>query len=300
MTRSSSSPVHHQQLRKRATFAENGTWIRSKYAFKMTVGYAILTMFLAGWFPGCERAQRRNENHETTRLTLLCGGALRPPIDGLDDPGEQGILARFRSKYPEVAVETSYGASNLLLGQLKLTQAGDLFFPGDDFYIQEAQNEGLVYATRTVARFVPVILVSRGNPLEIRAVSDLAAAHVRLAVADRRAAAIGRITPEIFEKNGVSFDRLDNIVFTGVTAPEVAQAVALGHADATITWRPVAVQYPQDGTLIEIPPEDNVFSELVIAVLETSGDKEAGLMFADFIAGPEGRKVFQRYHYDAN
>lgn len=300
MTRLSSSPVHHQQRMEEATFARNGTLIRSTYALKMTVGHAVLTMFLAGCFPGCEQAQRGNEHRETTRLTLLCGGALRPPIDGLDDSGEQGILARFRSRYPEVAVETSYGASNLLLGQLKLTQAGDLFFPGDDFYIQEAKNEGLVYATRTVARFVPVILVSHGNPLAIQSVSDLASARVRLAVADRRAAAIGRITPEIFEKNGVSFDRLDNIVFTGITAPEVAQAVALGHADATITWRPVAVQYPQDGTLVEIPPEDNVFSELVIAVLETSGDKEAGLMFADFIAGPEGRKVFQRYHYDAD
>ena len=258
----------------------------------------LLAVVPAMCLSGCGRAGPVDADRPTARLMFLCGAGLRPPMDGAGVQDEPGILERFRARHPQITMETTYGASNLLLGQLKLTGTADLFFPGDDFYIEEAKKEGLVYTTRTVARFVPVIMVAVGNPLGIERVSDLAAPQVRLAVADRRAAAIGRIIPEIFEKNGIPFDTLNNIVFTGITAPEVAQAVALGHADATITWRPVARQYPRNSTLIEIAPEDNVFSQLVIAVLENSADKEAGLKFANFLAGPEGREVFKRYHYD--
>lgn len=261
---------------------------------KSTLSYTLFcsafAIALAALLLGCESS-------DPNTLTLLCGGAIRPPITGAELEDEVGIIERFRNAHPGATIETNFGASNILLGQLKLTQRGDLFFPGDDFYVEEAKREGLVYETRTVARFVPVIMVANGNPLDIQEVSDLADPNVRLAIADPRAAAIGRITPEIFEKNGVSFDALDNIEFTGVTAPEVAQAVELGHVDATITWRPVAEQYHRNSVIVEIPREDNVLSPLVIAVLETSTNKELALEFADFIAGPEGQEVFQRYHY---
>ncbi len=258
----------------------------------------LLVVVPAVCLSGCGRAGPADEHRDRAGVMFLCGAGLRPPMDGAGVEGEPGILERFRAEHSEISVETTYGASNLLLGQLKLIGTADLFFPGDDFYIEEAKREGFVHATREVARFVPVIMVAPGNPLEIEDASDLAAPGVRLAVAERRAAAIGRITPEIFENNGVPFDSLSNIVFTGVTAPEVAQAVALGHADATITWRPVAEQYPRDGTWIEIAPEKNVFSRLVIAVLKTSKNKDAAMKFAEFLSGSEGRAVFEQYHYD--
>lgn len=239
-----------------------------------------------------------DDGRSADRLLLLCGGAIRPPIAGGGTEDEPGILERFQRRHPGVTVEVSYGASNLLLGQLKLTGRGDLFLPGDDFYVEQARSEGLVYETRTVARFVPVILVARDNPLAIETVADLAGPDVRLAVADPRAAAIGRITPEIFRRNGVDYSKLDNIVFTGITAPEVAQAVALGHADATITWRPTARQHERHCAMIDIEPEKNVFSPLVIAVLATSRNKEAALAFATFLSGPEGRDTFERHDYE--
>ncbi len=264
----------------------------SKKSGKTWLFFCVASV-LAVFFVACG-----SEPAGTVELTLLCGGGIRPPIDGSGMEGEEGVIARFQNAHPDIRVETNYGASNLLLGQLKLTGSGDLFFPGDDFYIEEARREGMVIETRKVALFVPVIMVASGNPHGIESVSDLADPDLRLAVAEKRAAAIGRITPEIFEKNGVSFENLDNIDFTGVTAPEIAQAVELGHVDATIVWRPVAVQYPRNSEIVDIEPEKNVVSPLVIAVLETSDNREAALKFAEFISGEESRAVFERYGYE--
>ncbi len=258
--------------------------------------YSCLLLFfvvaLSLMFSGCGQ-----EDAWDVQLTMYCGGGLRPPVDGSGEEG-RGVIESFLSEHPGMRIETTYGASNLLLGQLKLAPEGDLFFPGDDFYIGEAEKEGLVYQTRTVALFVPVIMVQEGNPHGIKDVSDLADPAIRLAVADQRAAAIGRITPDIFDKNGMDFEQLDNIAFTGVTAPEIAQAVTLRHADATIVWRPVAAQYQRGSEIVGIEPENNVVSPLVIAVLETSDNKEAALKFADYISGPAGREIFERYYYD--
>ncbi len=237
------------------------------------------------------------EGERDVKLQLLCGGGIRPPVDGSGEEG-MGVIESFVSENPGIRIEANYGPSNHLLGQLKLTLDGDLFFPGDDFYIEEAKKEGLVYQTHTVAYFVPVIMVQEGNPHDIQSVADLVNPEINLAVADQRAAAIGRITPEIFEKNEIDFEELDNVAFTGVTAPEVAQQIKLGHVDATIVWRPVAAQYRRRSEIVDIKPEKNVISPLVIAVLETSDNKEEALKFAEYISGPTGRDIFERYYYD--
>lgn len=264
--------------------------IEKRNIFLLTSVIAAAVPFLHLFAGGC-----RGTAPSPTEIHLFCGAALRLPLSG--NEAEEGVLGRFQSSYPDITVRTTFGASNLLLGQLKLARSGDLFFPGDEFYIKEAGKEGMVHDSRTVALFVPVIMVQCGNPLGVESVSDLAEPHVRLAAADMRAAAIGRITPDIFAVNGIDFGGLDNIVFTGITAHEIAQAVALGHADATIVWRPVAKQYPGSDTVVEIAPEMNIVSPLVIAVLETSENKEAAIRFADFISGPAGREVFKMYHY---
>lgn len=245
--------------------------------------------------PGCAPPREGAGGGQT--LTLLCGAGIRPPMDGSGEGDGAGVVGGFLRENPGIRFETRFGASNLLLGQLKLTGTGDLFLPGDDFYIEEARKENLIHADRIVAWFVPVIMVARGNPLGLSRVSDLARPDARLAVADERAAAIGRITPEIFRRNGIAMEALKNIAYTGVTAPETAQAVALGHVDAAIVWGPVAALYGRDTEMIVIAPDKNVLSPVRIAVLETSRNKEAALRFLEYISGPEGREVFRTHGY---
>ena len=63
-------------------------------------------------------------------------------------------------------------------------------------------------------------------------------------------------------------------------------------------WRSVARQHTRNSTDIDIAPDKNVISPLVIAVLETSGHKDKALKLAEFISGPTGKEVFEKYHYE--
>jgi molybdate transport system substrate-binding protein len=234
-----------------------------------------------------------NPTTETTPgplLTLLCGAGLRPPVEEIVDA--------FRRRHG-VRVEIQYGASNLLLGQLELTGRGDVFLPGDAFYTDEARRKGLVADSRTVAWFVPVIQVADGNPKGIKTVADLAVPGIRLGIADERAAAVGRITPEIFRMNGVSMDDVRrNVVFTSVTAPELGQSVALGHVDAVIVWQPVAKQYPST-EIIAIPEDKNRISPIDAAVVGKPGaSTDVAHAFVNFLAGPVAGESFRKYDYD--
>lgn len=223
-------------------------------------------------------------------LFLYCGAGLRPPV---------AEIAALFQRETGIAIEANYGPSTPLLTQLKLSGRGDVFLPGDDFYVQEARRQGLVEASHPVATFVPVILVAKGNPLGVKTVADLARKDVRLGLADERVAAVGRITPAIFATNGVPFEPVRaKAVLNALTAPELGQAVKLGHVDAAINWQAVAWQYAPDVEIVTIPPERNIVSPVAAAVVAGSRNKEAAMAFIRFMEWPAGQEIFRKHHYD--
>ncbi len=248
----------------------------------------VCLLLLAGvWMLG--HNGRPAETASPPRLLLLSGAGLRPPVEE--------IVEAFQRRYG-VRVEVQYGPSNILLGQLELTEKGDVFLPGDAYYIAEAARRGFVTSARPVAWFVPAIQVAGGNPKGIETLADLAAPGIRLALADERAAAIGRITPSLFRDHRVPLEAIErNTVFTAVAAPELAQAIAFGHADAAVIWRPVALQYPLT-EVVEIPAEQNRISPIEAAVLTTAAQPDLARDFVDFMKGSAARAAFARHHYD--
>lgn len=235
-------------------------------------------------------ARRPGRVDGDARLLLYCGAGLRPPV--------AEIAAAFEAE-TGTSLEIIYGASNLLLGQLALSGRGDLFLPGDDYYLAAAAGKGLAEAGRPLAEFVPVIIVARGNPRNVGTLDDLAGPGLRLGLADGRSAAIGRLAGLILERAGLDRDALAaNLVYTSATVHELAGAVALGHVDAAIVWRPVAAAHATDTDMIPIDPAVNITAPVAIARLTTTTRPEAAARFIEFIASERGRAVFTAHHYD--
>jgi len=195
-------------------------------------------------------------------------------------------------------MEPDFAGSNVLLSRLKLAGEGDLFMPGDQSYVDSARSEGLVAEERIVCYLVPTILVPRGNPAGIRGLDDLARPGVALGLGDAEACAIGRISQEILERNGVpSVAIAANTVFSALTVEELAVQVVAGQLDATIVWDVVAKRHAGQAEALPIPVGNNVVSVVSIATLTGSTYPEVADAFAAFVTSDRAKVVLQGLGY---
>ena len=225
----------------------------------------------------------------TGSLFVYCGAGLRPAMDE--------IAQAFTAK-TGVTVERDYGGSGMIISRLRLAQRGDLFMPGDVWYVELAEKEGLVESKTMVCYFVPVILVRKGNPKNIRGLADLARPDVRLGIGNPKVCQVGRVTEEMIAKNHLDAAAIEkNTVFSATTVNELGLQVKAGQLDATIVWDAVAAQYPDSAEVVEIPPQERVISHVAIAVLKCSKNRDTAEAFAKFLLSQEGQAIFRKHQY---
>jgi len=224
-------------------------------------------------------------------LLLFCGAGIRPAAEAL--------IRAYRAS-SGIEIHATYAGGGHLLGQIATLQKGDLFMPGEEFYVDKAIEKGLADAKtkRTVAYFVPVIFVTAGNPKRISALSDLTREGLRLGFGDERSCAVGRQTLELLRKNRVPLDAVaKNVVYKSSTVDELALAVRLGQVDAVIVWDATARRFARDGTAVPIPPEQNIPSLIPVVVLKSSQFPQEARDFVDFIASPQGQALLAENGY---
>jgi molybdate transport system substrate-binding protein len=228
-------------------------------------------------------------------LLVYCGAGLRPPI---------AELAETFGREHRVTVDVDYAGSEMLLSRIKAARQGDLFIPGDEYYVEQAKSEGLVASSRTACYFVPVILVQKGNPKDIHLLAHLARPGLRLGLGDPEVCAVGRVTAAILAKEKALQAKIErNVEFRSVTVSELANHVKLQSLDAAIVWDAVAAYVADSTDAIPIPrdhPADgarNFVSTVAVSILSCSERPELADQFIQFATSPAGREVFRRHHY---
>ncbi len=242
-------------------------------------------------FEPVEETARPAKLSDKSPLFIYAGAAFRPPLE------EMGRT--FERKYG-VPVKFNFTGSNCLLAQIILSQQGDLFLPGEEFYVRQAQKRGYVLKSEIIGYFVPVILVRKGNPKGIKSLKDLAKPSIKVGLGDPKACAIGEISEAILRKNGLTETVHKNVVFRAMTAPELANALRLGAIDACINWDAIA-NYPWVRPAVEIipiPPEQNVITANPLAILKTAKNFQAAEKFLQF-AMTEGQQILRRHGFTA-
>jgi molybdate transport system substrate-binding protein len=222
-------------------------------------------------------------------LFMFCGAGLREAAEDL--------IAGFQAK-TGAKIEPTYTGSGCLLAQITLSESGDLYLPGEDYYMDMAQKRGYVTASRTVAYFVPVIMVQKGNPKGIHSLQDLMQPKVRVGIGEPKACAIGDFTPKVLAANGIAMEQFEkNVTAQFATAPELGNALKLGGVDAIIQWDALAHPYLDAAEVVPIPTTEKTVSSIPLGVLKFSQQPELAKQFLDFVAGPEGQALFRKRHY---
>ncbi len=230
------------------------------------------------------------------RLLVYAGAASRPPTEEVANLYEQKTGVR---------VDLLFGGSGYMLSQMKLTKQGDIYFPGSSDFMEKAKRDGNVYpdSERIVVYLVSAINVQKGNPKNIRTLTDLLRPDVTVAIANPEGVCVGTYAVEIIEHafegdTKQAFRR--NLVNYTESCEKTATAVSLKMADAVIGW---SVFEHWDPDRIETVPLSSEqvrrIGYIPIAVSSFTRGRPAAQKFIDFVTGPEGQAVYARHNYFA-
>lgn len=254
--------------------------------------FALILAMMGGIFGCSSDPDASSKGQNQPALLLFCGAGIQLPVSE---------LAEEFSRIHKCRVEVDYAGSEILLSRIKLKEKGDLYMPGDQSYMEMADEEGLVESTTVACYFIPSILVEKGNPQNIVSLQDLTRDGIRLGLGDAQACAVGRQSRKIFSKNDIPWEHVEkNLAFQSMTVNELGIQIQTGSLDAVIVWDAVAKQYLDQGELVDIPPEQNVISTVPVGVLKSSGQKILAKRFTEFAASDQGGSIFRKHHYRVN
>lgn len=229
------------------------------------------------------------KNKITGKITVYSAAAMQSAVDVFAE--------KFKEKHG-VEVQVDYGGSGMALTRLKLAQSGDIFIPGDSYYIQLAEKESLIKDKTNLCYFIPVILVQKGNPKNIKDITDMARPGIRLGLGNAKSCQIGRTAEQMIEKNNIDKSAVEkNLFFLGTTVNELGIQMQTGHLDMALVWDITAKFYQRDTEIIPIPPEKNIISNVEGAILSFSKNQEAAKAFLDFMASEEGQEILKKHNF---
>jgi len=223
------------------------------------------------------------------RLMAHAGAGIRPALDELG--------ARYERK-TGIKIEYNYKGSGCLLADVCASQKGDVYIPGEIFYMQQAVDRKLVARYRVVTSLTTVLIVRAGNPKKIKEVTDLARPGMRVGIGDPQVVACGCAAREVFTKAGVWEKVQKNTAMAGQNVTEVSNAVKLGHIDAAIVWDATAALYnSKEMMAIQIPSRWRVVAAVPAGAMKFSHYPAEAEKFVSFLASDEAAKVFAEHGF---
>lgn len=235
--------------------------------------------------------QHREQLAQDSGVTLFmfCGAAMREMAADL--------VKEFRSR-SGINVRATYTGSGCLLAQVAMSETGDLFMPGEAYYMDHATRRGFVTDHTVAGYFVPVIMVQKGNPKGITGLRDMLQPGLRVGIGEPKACAIGDFTPKVLAANGISWEEFEkNVVARFGTAPELGNSVVLGAVDACIQWDATAAAYADRADVIAFPTDEATVSPIPLGVLKFAKHPAEAKQFLEFVTSDQGKAILRRHHY---
>jgi molybdate transport system substrate-binding protein len=211
------------------------------------------------------------------------------------------IQTRFQKLHPNLQVNFAFKGSGYFIADISRSREGDLYMPGEEFYMLQAAERGYVaeYDPQRdiAAHFVTVILTPRGNPKRIERIEDFARPGVRVGLGNPRACAIGIEHEKAFKKAGIWEAVQRNATMSAKCIPELGNAAQHHLIDATIVWATTAVLYLRDCEIIPLPFHYRGLIRLPVARLAFSRSPEEAELLKRFILSDQGREIFLSHAY---
>lgn len=240
------------------------------------------------------------EPSETTaplegRVAVAAAADLRFAMDDL--------IATFVAANPGVSVEAAYGSSGTFFTQLSEGAPFDVYFSADAEYPRGLERAGLARSGSTqlygIGQIVTWVPSASAIDVEGRGLEALTDASVEtIAIANPEHAPYGRAAVAAMKTAGI-YDAVESKFVLGENISQAAQFVESGNADIgvialSLAWAPSLVD---KGRYAIVPIDSYPRLEQGAVVLTSTADPEAAQAYLDFVLGPEGRRVLDRYGF---
>lgn len=197
-----------------------------------------------------------------------------------------------------VRVVVNLGSSGQLAQQIEQGAPVEVFFSANREYVEELVRKGLVESGDTaVYGLGRVTLWARADsPLRVETLEDLTDPEVkRIAIANPDHAPYGMAAREALQSAGLWHELQPKIVL----AENVLQALQFadsGNADVAFVARSLSVQ--GEGRWVLVDAGLHMPIEQTLAVIPGSAQAEWGRRFVEFVMGPVGRPVLDRFGFE--
>lgn len=240
--------------------------------------FASVAVFLA-LFSGCSESEPRDE------LVMFCAAGMKAPVSRIAEQYE---------KEKGVTIQLQFAGSGTLLSNLQVAP-GDIYLAADSSYMDEARKRELITETFAVAEMKAGLGVPEGNPKQLRSLSDIRKADVRVAIGNPEAASIGRFTKKIMTQHGAWKGFEPTALFP--TVNELANAIKLNTVDAVILWDAIAHQYSEID-FVALPEFDAEIKDVTIAVTKSAKKADLAREFCLYLsASDKGGVIFEEEGY---
>ena len=201
--------------------------------------------------------------------------------------------AAFQAAHPTVKVTFNFGASSTLVQQIVQGAPVDVFASADASNMKKLTDAGstmvepVTFATNKLQ-----IIVTKGNPKNVRAVADLADARL-IVVSCGPDVPIGKYTRQVFDKAGIT-------VIPKSLEPDVkaiVNKVTIGEADAGIVYATDILAAAGKAEGVVIPDDLNVTAAYPISVLKGTKNPPVAAAFVTYVASADGQTILTKYGF---
>jgi molybdate transport system substrate-binding protein len=213
------------------------------------------------------------------------------------------LIAAWSAEHPGTDVEPTYGSSGTFFAQISEGAPFDLYFSADATYPRQLETAGLATpgSTRLYAIGQIVVWVPASSALDVAhrgldALTDPAVEKV--AIANPEHAPYGRAAVAAMKAAGV-YDAVEPKLVLGENVSQAAQFVQSGSADIGVIALSLAIAPTMRdmGRYAVVPIDSYPRIEQGAVVLGSAADPGAAAAFLDFVLGPDGRAVLDRYGF---
>ncbi len=224
------------------------------------------------------------DSSKSEAVSLYAGAGLRDAVEAL--------RTEF-TRQKGVKVDVDYAGSGVVLARVQADPMADLFLPADVWYIDRLREKtNQVETSVPVARLVPVLIVAKGNPKRVFTLSDLTRPEIKTALGNPKACQIGRLCKRMLDRTGLSWERVADE--ESLTVNELAIWVKMDAVDAAVVWDSTAATVSDRVDVLTLDAKPDEISMVNCALMKSAPNPKAAREFIEFMAGPEGQKIFEQ------